>query len=97
MVRRSRQFGFRGAGCIHPGQVPIVNEEYSPNAAEVAYAKRILAENVTAEAAGRASFSMDGKMIDIPVVTRARRLLARHSAIQARESRKNGLPQPLRK
>src|SRR4029077_20799710 len=32
MVRRSRQFGFMGAGCIHPGQVPIVNEEYSPSA-----------------------------------------------------------------
>ena len=32
MVRRSRQFGFMGAGCIHPGQVPIVNEQYSPSA-----------------------------------------------------------------
>ena len=31
MVRRSRQFGFMGAGCIHPGQVPIVNREYSPS------------------------------------------------------------------
>src|SRR6185369_6893747 len=88
MVRRSRQFGFMGAGCIHPGQVPIVNEEYSPAADEVAYARRVLVENVTAEAAGRASFALDGKMVDIPVVQRARRLLERHAAIEAREEAK---------
>ena len=85
MVRRSRQFGFMGAGCIHPGQVPIVNEEYTPAADEIAYARRVIEENVTVEAAGRASFALDGKMIDVPVVTRARHLLERYAAIQARE------------
>jgi citrate lyase subunit beta/citryl-CoA lyase len=89
MVRRSRRFGFMGAGCIHPGQVPIVNEEYTPSPEEVAYAKRVIEENAKAEAAGRASFSIDGKMIDVPVVVRAQRLLARVAAIEARESRKN--------
>jgi citrate lyase subunit beta/citryl-CoA lyase len=88
MVRRSRQFGFMGAGCVHPGQVPIVNEEYSPSAEEIAYARRIIVENVTAEAAGRASFALDGKMVDVPVVERARRLLARHAAVEAREEAK---------
>jgi citrate lyase subunit beta/citryl-CoA lyase len=86
MVRRSRKFGFMGAGCIHPGQVAIVNQEYSPSADEVALARRILEENVRHEAAGRASFALDGKMIDVPVVLRARRLLERHAAIQAREA-----------
>lgn len=89
MVRRSRQFGFMGAGCIHPGQVPIVNREYSPSPDEVAYARRIVEENVKHEAAGRASWSLDGKMIDVPVVVRAQRLLARHAAIEAREARKS--------
>jgi citrate lyase subunit beta/citryl-CoA lyase len=89
MVRRSRQFGFMGAGCIHPGQVPIVNREYSPSADEVAYARHIVEENARHEAAGRASWSLDGKMIDVPVVLRAQRLLARHAAIQAREARKS--------
>jgi citrate lyase subunit beta/citryl-CoA lyase len=42
MVRRSRRFGFDGAGCIHPGQVTIVNEEYSPGTEEVAYARKII-------------------------------------------------------
>ena len=88
MVRRSRQFGFMGAGCIHPGQVPIVNEEYTPSTEEVAYAKRIVEENARAEASGRASFALDGKMIDIPVVVRAERLIARHAAIQQREAAK---------
>src|SRR6185295_4547282 len=45
MVRRSRQFGFMGAGCIHPGQVPIVNREYSPSVEEAAYARRVIEEN----------------------------------------------------
>ncbi len=88
MVRRSRQFGFMGAGCIHPGQVPIVNREYSPSAQEAAYAHRVIAENAKAEAAGRASFAIDGRMIDVPVVERARRLLDRLAAIKAREEKK---------
>jgi citrate lyase subunit beta/citryl-CoA lyase len=85
MVRRSRKFGFMGAGCIHPGQVPIVNQEYSPSPEEVAFAQRIVEENAKHEAAGRASFALEGKMIDVPVVVRARRLLERHAAIRTRE------------
>jgi citrate lyase subunit beta/citryl-CoA lyase len=88
MVRRSRRFGFMGASCIHPGQVPIVNEEYSPSVAEAAYARRVIEENARAEAAGRASFAIDGMMIDVPVVVRAQRLLERLAAIEAREARK---------
>ena len=92
MVRRSRAFGFMGASCIHPGQVPIVNREYSPSAEEVAYARRVVEENVRAEAAGRGSFAIDGRMIDVPVVERARRLLARAAAIEAREAKKRAAP-----
>src|SRR5256885_13891276 len=88
MVRRSLQFGFLVAGCFHPGQGTIVNELYSPSAEEVAHAKRVIEENAKAKAAGRASFAIDGKMIDVPVVTRAGRLLERHAAIQAREAAK---------
>jgi citrate lyase subunit beta/citryl-CoA lyase len=87
MVRRSRQFGFMGAGCIHPGQVPIVNREYSPSPEEVANATRIVEQNAVHAAAGRGSWSLDGKMIDLPIVVRAERLLDRHAAIRAREAR----------
>ena len=87
MVRRSRQFGFMGAGCIHPSQVPIVNRYYSPSAEEVAYATRIVEGDAVHAAAGRGSWSLDGKMIDVPVVVRAQRLLERYAAIAARDAR----------
>jgi citrate lyase subunit beta / citryl-CoA lyase len=88
MVRRSRQFGFLGASCIHPAQVTIVNELYSPSAEEVAHARRVIEGNAQAAAEGRASFAIDGKMVDVPVVVRAERLLERHAAIRAREAAK---------
>jgi citrate lyase subunit beta/citryl-CoA lyase len=87
MVRRSRRFGFDGAGCIHPGQVKIVNEEYTPSAQEVAYARKVIRMDQEAQAAGRGSFQIDGKMIDIPVVVRAERLIRRYEAIKAREAK----------
>ena len=88
MVRRSRRFGFDGAGCIHPGQVTIVNEEYSPSAEEVAYARKIIADGQgSGEVAGRGSFALDGKMIDIPIIVRAEKLIRRHEAIKAREAK----------
>jgi len=86
MVRRARRFGFDGAGCIHPGQVKIVNEEYSPSEEEVAYARKVIQMDKEAQAAGRGSFQIEGKMIDIPVVVRAERLLKRYEAIKAREA-----------
>ncbi|MCB1743911.1 MAG: CoA ester lyase [Gammaproteobacteria bacterium] len=87
MVRRSAQFGFMGAGCIHPSQVPIVNEEYRPSATEVEWAKKCIDGYEIAKREGRASFAIDDVMIDIPVVVRAEKLLARESAIRAREER----------
>ena len=87
MVRRSRNLGFAGASCIPPGQVKIVNEEYTPGADEVAYATKVVALNKEAAAAGRGSFQIDGKMIDIPIVVRAEKLLRRHEQIKAREAK----------
>ena len=87
MVRRARRFGFDGAGCIHPGQVKIVNEEYTPSETEVAYARKVITMDQEARAAGRGSFQIEGKMIDIPVVVRAERLLRRYDAIKRREAK----------
>lgn len=86
MVRRSRRFGFDGAGCIHPGQVAIVNEEYSPREEDIAYARKIVAMNTQTLQSGRGSFALDGKMIDIPIIVRADKLIARHEAIKRREA-----------
>ena len=90
MVKRSRAFGFMGAACIHPSQVPVVNEHYRPGPDEVSWANDVIDGYEVAKADGRASFALNGAMIDIPVVERAERLLARHSAILAREAKKSG-------
>jgi citrate lyase subunit beta / citryl-CoA lyase len=86
MAHRSRAFGFAGAGCVHPTQVPIVNEAYSPTAEEVAEATRIVAACQAAGSTGRGSFAIDGSMIDRPVVLRAERVIRQHLAIEARKA-----------
>ena len=81
---KARRFGLEGASCIHPSVVPVLNEAFSPGGEEVALARRIIEANAEAEKTGRGSFQLNGKMIDVPVVQRAQRLLARHEAIAAR-------------
>lgn len=85
MVRRSRRFGFQGASAIHPSQVPILNEEFAPSTEEVQEAGRIVAAFEDAERRGEAAVAVDGRMVDVPVVERARGTLARREAILARE------------
>jgi citrate lyase subunit beta / citryl-CoA lyase len=80
-IRRSRRLGFAGASCIHPSQVAILNEEYRPSPDEVAQAERAVA------AAGIGAIELDGKMIDVPVIERAKHVLARHRAVLAREAK----------
>lgn len=86
-IRRSRRLGFLGAACIHPLQVPVLNEEYSPAPEEVAQAERMVAAYDAALAAGKGAVEFEGKMIDIPVVERAKIVLARAAAIDARMRR----------
>jgi citrate lyase subunit beta/citryl-CoA lyase len=87
-VRRSRRLGFRGASVIHPAQIPILNEEFAPSAEEVASARKIVAAYDEAVSAGRGSIEVDGKMVDVPVVERAKNTLAIHAAIREREARR---------
>lgn len=71
---RARRLGFGGKLCIHPRQVALVNARFSPGVAELEWARRIVQ---TAHAAGGAATSLDGKMIDKPVLQRAEALLQR--------------------
>ncbi|MDA0661316.1 MAG: CoA ester lyase [Proteobacteria bacterium] len=84
VVRHSAKFGFEGASCIHPSNVAVLNEEFSPKPEAVAHARRVVEGDKKAMAEGRGSWSLDGKMIDIPVVIRAQRLIARADRIAAR-------------
>jgi citrate lyase subunit beta/citryl-CoA lyase len=90
-IRRSRRFGFIGASVIHPSQVQILNEEFRPGAAEVEHAGRVVAAYDKALAEGVGAVTVDGKMIDVPIVERARLLVAREEAIAAREARMKAL------
>jgi citrate lyase subunit beta/citryl-CoA lyase len=77
MLRRSRKLGFACASCVHPSQVPAINDEYGDSAEEVDRARRMVAAFAEALARGVGAVSFEGRMIDKPVVERARRLLAR--------------------
>jgi citrate lyase subunit beta/citryl-CoA lyase len=72
--RRSRRDGFLGRMAIHPDQVAVINACYTPSEAEIAHARRIVAAFEAAPDAG--ALGIDGKMVDIPHLKAARKLLA---------------------
>ncbi len=72
--RASRRRGYRGRMAIHPDQVPVFNEAYSPSAAELAHAQRIVDAFTAQPDAG--TLNLDGAMIDKPHLTQAFRTLA---------------------
>ncbi|OWP47870.1 HpcH/HpaI aldolase/citrate lyase family protein [Pseudomonas nitroreducens] len=71
-IRHGRDLGLLGALCIHPKQVGVAHAALAPNADELDWARRV----VTAAESGAAAFQVDGQMVDAPVLSRARRLLA---------------------
>lgn len=71
---RARALGFAAKLCIHPKQLAPVHALLAPDAAELAWAQRVLA---AAEAAGGAAVQLDGRMVDRPVIERARRTVQR--------------------
>ena len=75
-AREARAFGFDGATCVHPSLVPVLNAAFSPSLEEIERARRLVAAFEAAQAAGQGAFVFDGKMVDEPVVARARALLA---------------------
>ncbi len=74
--RLARSLGFRGKACIHPAQVDVVNAAFAPGEGELARARRIVESYESGTAEGRGAVALDGEMIDLPVVERARRLIA---------------------
>jgi citrate lyase subunit beta/citryl-CoA lyase len=72
---KAKSIGFKGKFAIHPEQIDVLNDCFSPSAQEIAHAERVVAAFEEAERRGRASTSLDGWVIDVPVVKRARALL----------------------
>lgn len=75
--RRARGMGFEGMGCIHPRQIRIIHRAFAPTEAELEKAQKIVAAFQEAEAQGLGVVSLGTKMIDRPVVLRARKLVER--------------------
>jgi citrate lyase subunit beta/citryl-CoA lyase len=75
-LARARAHGFAAKLCIHPKQIAPIHAALAPSAADLAWAERVMA---AARAAGGAAVQLDGRMVDRPVIERARRLLA-HAA-----------------
>jgi citrate lyase beta subunit len=67
--------GFRGKLCIHPGQVEVVNRVFAPSEEELAWARRVLEAYEQGLRDGRGAVALDGKMVDMPIVRKAERLL----------------------
>lgn len=70
-----RQMGFNGKQCIHPLQVPIVQEAFAPTEVEITWAIRVSIADEKAVKSGRGAWGLNGKMVDAPVVKKARTIL----------------------
>jgi citrate lyase subunit beta/citryl-CoA lyase len=82
-ARYGKQFGFGGKLCIHPSQVPLTHDVFTPSAGEIAHARAVVAAFEAAEAAGMASIQLDGYFIDYPIVYKSQRILALAEKLQA--------------
>lgn len=74
-AQAARQLGFTGKSCIHPSQVGIANDVFSPSHDEIASAREVVAASDRAAAMGLGAFLVDGKMFDGPFIQRARRVV----------------------
>jgi citrate lyase subunit beta/citryl-CoA lyase len=75
VAERSRALGLRGAPCVHPSQVPILNEVFGATEAELERARRVVEEYELAQSGGIGAIMVDGEFIDLPYYEQARRLL----------------------
>ncbi|HES1616400.1 TPA: citrate (pro-3S)-lyase subunit beta [Streptococcus pyogenes] len=75
-VRMIKQLGFDGKSVINPHQIPLVNEIYTPTKKEIDHAKQVIWAIREAESKGSGVISLNGKMVDKPIVERAERVIA---------------------
>jgi citrate lyase subunit beta/citryl-CoA lyase len=80
----AKRIGMRGAVCIHPAQVPILNEVFGGTEEEAEQARGLLQVFDASVAAGKGAVAWQGRMIDEPIAIKARRFLQRHDALRAR-------------
>jgi malyl-CoA/(S)-citramalyl-CoA lyase len=82
-AKRAAVLGYEGKWAIHPSQIELANQVYTPSEAEVTKARRIVAAMAEAAKAGKGAVSLDGRMIDIASIRMAEALLKKAEAIGA--------------
>lgn len=82
-TRAAKELGFRGKFVIHPSQVAIVNDVFTPTADEVSWARRVMEGLAAAEREGLGAFVVDGRMVDYPIVERAGDILSVWNEVDA--------------
>jgi citrate lyase beta subunit len=78
-------WGFSGKQVIHPNQVPVVQEAFTPSGEEIDYARRVVETFEASQREGRGAYALDGKMIDMPLLKNARKVLERARAAGKQE------------
>ncbi|WP_299270151.1 HpcH/HpaI aldolase/citrate lyase family protein [Halorientalis sp.] len=78
------QLGFDGKLAIHPAQVPVINNAFTPSEERVDWARRVLDARDEADAEGRGVFRVDDEMIDAPLIAQAEQVLDRARAAEQR-------------
>ncbi len=81
-IKRAAELGFEGTFCIHPNQVTVCNEFFLPSADEIAKAHHIVEQYEQFKRQGVGVFVVDGRMVDAPVVDRARAVVAKAKAVE---------------
>lgn len=82
---QARRLGFTGKSLIHPDQIETINEVFSPSVAEVSYARRVIDAFEGAQLKGLGAVALDGKLLDQPIVERARRTLALDDTVSRKQ------------
>lgn len=79
-TRFAAQLGYDGKMAIHPGQVGVINDAFTPNQSDIEWAQRVVEAQEEAAASGTGVYRVDGEMIDAPLVAQAERILSRARA-----------------
>lgn len=77
---RAVQFGFDGKLAIHPAQIPVINDAFTPDGEALDWARRVLDAKEVADREGRGVFAVDGEMIDAPLIAQAEQVIERAQA-----------------
>jgi citrate lyase beta subunit len=79
-AQEGAEFGFSGKQIIHPNQVQVTQEAFTPSEEAIAYAKRVVETFEASQKEGKGAYALDGKMIDMPLLKNAQKVLDRAKA-----------------